>query len=806
MAQAFDNNAGTKVGMEIWRIEKMEAVRQDPASYGKFYSGDAYILLQTIQKPGSSSFEWNLHFWLGKDCSQDEQGAAAYRTVELDDQLGGGPVQFREVQGHESALFSSYFKGSGGIQYLEGGVDSAFNHVDPDAYEPRLLQCKGKRDVRVMQIERKSSAMNEGDVFILDAGKKIFQWNGANANKYEKFKGLEMVNKINADERGGKAELVFLDSGVNDADSPFWTDEKFGVGPKSAVVPDDGKSDVVKTCPPKLYRISDSTGSLQFTQEQEGTLNYAKLDTNDVFLVDSGTSCFIWVGKGASKEERKNGMKYGTDYLAQNNRPPSTSLVRIAQTGEPPAFKGLFSDWPQPKANAPEQKTEAKQADTSALYARRAAVEEKMADLNGTVEIWRINDFKKEPLDKALYGQFWAGDSFIVLYTYMQNSKKAWIIYFWQGRDSSNDEKGASALFAKEMDDELGGDPVQVRVVQNKEPQHFLALFKGKMVVHEGGVASGFNNSKDNKDTFDTDGISLFHVKGRTPIDTRAVQVAEKAASLNSGDCFVLLTPGTVFMWAGNGANDVEKTTATGIAEMMKSGRCLKSISEGDEPDAFWEALGGKGEYAQAKEYDDEEHEPRLFRLTCNVGAFYVEEVPNFVQDDLINDDVMMLDVHTEIFLWVGGEASQKEKDESMKLAMDYVKKSTTHDDETPVFRISAGFEPINFTSHFLGWDASKAGAIGDDPYLKQLAAMGIDVSAGPVKVSANLVGFQQPGFKDFTVDELKGPAPPGVDPKNKELYLSDSDFQSLFGCDKAAFEKQAAWKKTAAKKKVGLF
>jgi hypothetical protein len=73
------------------------------------------------------------------------------------------------------------------------------------------------------------------------------------------------------------------------------------------------------------------------------------------------------------------------------------------------------------------------------------------------------------------------------------------------------DEKAASALLAAELDRKLGGSPVQVRVVQNKgecvlistfsslilaplraEPNHFLSLFKGKMIVHEGGGASGF--------------------------------------------------------------------------------------------------------------------------------------------------------------------------------------------------------------------------------------------------------------------------------------------------------------------------
>lgn len=62
-----------------------------------FLCDTVYSLLSDIMY-NSSALNWNLHFWLGKDTSQDESGIAAYKTVELDDSLGGAAVQYREVQ------------------------------------------------------------------------------------------------------------------------------------------------------------------------------------------------------------------------------------------------------------------------------------------------------------------------------------------------------------------------------------------------------------------------------------------------------------------------------------------------------------------------------------------------------------------------------------------------------------------------------------------------------------------------------------------------------------------------------------
>lgn len=76
--------------------------------------------------------------------------------------------------------------------------------------------------------------------------------------------------------------------------------------------------------------------------------------------------------------------------------------------------------------------------DASSLHQRGAREAQKMVDDGtGTVQIWRIEDMELSPLDKGLYGQFFGGDSYVILYTYLVNGKENYIIYFWQGQVSN---------------------------------------------------------------------------------------------------------------------------------------------------------------------------------------------------------------------------------------------------------------------------------------------------------------------------------------------------------------------------------
>jgi len=588
--------AGQAPGIEIWRIEKLAPVKVLKTQYGKFYDGDSYIILFTQKK--ENALAWDIFFWLGTDTSQDEMGVAAYKTVELDTMLGGAPVQHREVQDHESKEFLSVFKG--GVEYLKGGVASGFKHVEKDKYETRLLHLKGKRNVRVRQVEKSYKSLNQGDVFILDAGLKLYQWNGVESSRQEKSKGVEVIRRIKDQERGGRAEIMVFE-GNEEIPKEFW-DGLGGKGPIAGADKggDDAGIERAAIANTKLYRVSDASGTLKTEEVGAQPLTQNLLDSNDCFILDCQAEIFVWVGKGSTKEEKKEAVPIAQSFIDKFKYPSFTPITRVVEGGETPLFKEKFTNWvSKEKPTAPGTpkiaKVEQKKVDYKGLHSKRGPEEETMVDDGtGKLEVWRIENLKPVSVSSDLFGQFYGGDSYILKYTYLKSGKECYMIYFWQGTKSSQDEKAASAIFAVKMDDDVGGSATQVRVVQGKEPNHFLALFKGKLVIRSGGKASGFKNKGD-VDSYDVSGTSLFHVKGTNELNTRAVQVEDKAHSLNSNDSFVLLTPKIMYTWFGKGSNQGERKNATNVAALLKGSRSIKVVEEAAEPTDFWTALGGKG-------------------------------------------------------------------------------------------------------------------------------------------------------------------------------------------------------------------
>jgi len=348
-------------GLYIWRIEKFKVKRnKDAETFGQFFNDDSYIVLN-IRKV-EDEIKMDVHFWLGTTTSQDEAGTAAYKTVELDDFLGGKPIQHREVSGYESELFLSYFPNN--IRIVDGGIESGFNHVSPETYEPRLLWIKGKKCIRCVEVPIELKSLNSGDVFILDAGLDLYQYQGRACGKNEKVHAGRLQRGLD-DERRGKPEVYvfsqiekiddtmckffgYFKNDIDDEDHKVGTavSEELAKEMRDKISESKGGDDQEweKDSNKVLYRLSDESGELDFKKEEGSgdTITKDMLDTNDVFIFDVGCKIFVWIGKGASKNEKKQAFRFASRYLKEHDRPCSLPVTSIYEGGENEEFEAFF--------------------------------------------------------------------------------------------------------------------------------------------------------------------------------------------------------------------------------------------------------------------------------------------------------------------------------------------------------------------------------------------------------------------------------------------------------------------------------
>jgi len=320
--------AGQEVGLQIWRIVKFKVEHWDKEEYGKFYSGDSYIILNTYKEPDGDELKYDVHFWIGKYSTQDEYGTAAYKTVELDTLLDDKPVQHREVQGHESSMFRNYFDA---ITLLKGGADTGFRRVLPEAYTPRLFHIEKQADKKITCVEKslKKGNLESDDVFIIDNGLTIYQFNGKDCTRDEKYKAAAMINNMKEGRKGVKVQQV----------------DETSVSPNhpSMMLLKDGQSKKKEKIVGKaeMFAVSDADGSLDL-DEVDG-FGRDKLKSEDVFIINTGTHVFCWVGKEASTDERKNAISYASNYLNKTETPWLPISV-IAEGKENECFNTAFPE------------------------------------------------------------------------------------------------------------------------------------------------------------------------------------------------------------------------------------------------------------------------------------------------------------------------------------------------------------------------------------------------------------------------------------------------------------------------------
>ncbi|KAJ8344855.1 hypothetical protein SKAU_G00290480 [Synaphobranchus kaupii] len=180
--------------------------------------------------------------------------------------------------------------------------------------------------------------------------------------------------------------------------------------------------------------------------------------------------------------------------------------------------------------------------------------------------------------------------------------------------------------------------------------------------------------------------LMLLHIKGRRHVQVRLVEPVTR--SLNSGDCFLLVTPAHCFLWNGKFANVVEKAKALELASSVQSQGDLGCtapqvtiLEEGRETDSslaeeFWDLLGGKAEYRGAGDpEEDEQFESGVVESNCTYRLAEDRLVPH---DDawasspgvslLNSSEVLVFDFGSEVYVWQGKDVPPVHRQVALQL------------------------------------------------------------------------------------------------------------------------------------------
>lgn len=281
--------------------------------------------------------------WIGKESSQDEYGTAAYKMVECDEKLGGAAVQHRDVQGRESPLFQSYFDCD--LKYLDGGVESGFEHVEPTVDQPHLYRVKGtQKGLSLTQLPLRKSSLNQGDSFIVFANpSSVWLWHGASANPDEKSKSNGTAERMCTE-----GTVKVLESG-DDADETFWG---YLEDDGDIADADEGSDEAIDKFKPKLFQLQPEE-AVQVAEGEEVTHGFGRgapqiarseLKDEDVFLLDAGWDLFVWIGQNADLQEKVGALGWADNYCRKEPRTADLPLTLVKAGYEPSSFNGYFCD------------------------------------------------------------------------------------------------------------------------------------------------------------------------------------------------------------------------------------------------------------------------------------------------------------------------------------------------------------------------------------------------------------------------------------------------------------------------------
>ena len=274
-----------------------------------------------------------------------------------------------------------------------------------------------------------------------------------------------------------------------------------------------------------------------------------------------------------------------------------------------------------------------------------------------------------------------------------------------------------------------------------------------------------------------------------------------RSGSLDSGGVFILFST-FPFVWCGGRSTGDAREASRRLAP-----NSAPLVTEGKEPDEFWDQLGGRGAYGTESTDCGEESSRHLYECRVIDGVFLGEQILGFSQTSLLPESAWILDAGSVIWVWLGALAPVKSLRQCVENATIFL---YTHpagrDRNTLISVVKQGLEPPTFIGLFENWNHNHLRDYRSFETMR-MSLQDQETTNRVVTVKATTSSFDS--YVKYPLRLLKNEPdqlPTGVDVSCKEMHLTYDDFTATFKMNPTEFEKLPAWRRQRLKQTAGLF
>ena len=579
--------------------------------------------------------------------------------------------------------------------------------------ENQLLWIKGKRNVRIHAVPCLASSLNHGDVFILDLHVKIYIWTGEKANRKEKEKAKEILEKMKENNKNIE-EIIHLDYENHNKYPEFW--KNLNNGNENEILSElQGGNDIEfeRDCDQnnlQLLKIEKTKNNNFLIKQIEITKKLSKeyLSSNHCFILYCRNELYQWIGKNTNKEI----IEYTNNYIEQeylNNNEKCKNILYYSkniENNEEFLFYEKFFDWNLFEKNFVAISDHKNNFSNGKSLVRRKSMlmgRIKKNESNKLIDVTKLHtcklfpdDFKKlvfsddddfdlnyknlihgyivrngslEIDNDILQGKFYSSELYFLTFSLPNHKKsnKQIYIYIWKGYDYKNDFENSFELIKKlEIDLQCKLNPSNELIdlytefqIPFKESYQFLHFFNGKMIIYKGlKCNSNLSNSS----------YRFFSILSHSdPLCTRTIEISLDFSLLNSRHCFFIQNNSKEFAWFGGNITNDQKSFAESLVQYFLHSRSLVTYEEGNEDKKFWKLFPSNCKKQNLHLYysispKKKPFLPRFFVCSGFNNDFKVHPIWNVIQEDLHSNEAMIVDVYYEVYIWFGKNIHEETK------------------------------------------------------------------------------------------------------------------------------------------------